>query len=137
MALGHVAIMQAGGIAADEAIITAATPMMRFDADPIPDSDFIDRLAKGHHRPGPFMSRRECTIGWGQREVSVIDLQVGATCPTHCDLDQHFARARPRHGAIDLANVLRTEEDRRPHRVRNRLLGRSGIECHCHNVLRI
>jgi hypothetical protein len=69
--------------------------------------------------------------------MSIIDLQVGATGPTHRDRDQHFPRARLGHGTLDLPNVLWTKEDRRSHPVGKRFLGQWRLDRYWHDVLRI
>ena len=62
MPLARVAIMQTGRVSAEEAIVTAATAMMRFNTHSIPHGDFVHRLAKGHDRPSPLMSGGKCAI---------------------------------------------------------------------------
>src|SRR5215831_7225814 len=106
---------------------------MRFNTDPVAYNELIHGLTQGYNGPGPLMSRRKRAIRQGKRKMPIIDLEVGATGPTHSDLYQHLARARLRHRSIDHTDVLWSKEDSRAHRLRDRTLLHNGRECQCHS----
>ena len=97
MSLVRVAIIETRGVLADETVVTPTAPVMRFNTDPVAHGEFIHGLTQGHDGPSPLVSRRKGAKRQGQREVPVVDLEVGATGPTHGHLYQHLARARLRY----------------------------------------
>src|SRR5262245_30327451 len=97
MSLGGVAIMQTRGVLADETVITPTAPVVRFNTGPVADGELIHGLAKGHDGPGPLVPGRKGAIRQGEREMSIVDLEVGATGSAHGNLHQHLARPRLRH----------------------------------------
>ena len=122
MALLGIAIVQAGGIFANETVITPAAAVMRFNTDPVTHGEFIDGLPQGHHSPRPLVPGRKGAIGQGERKMPVVDLEIAAAGPTHSHFHQDLARTGLRHGAIDHANVPRAKEYSRTHCLRNGVL---------------
>src|SRR5262249_15133435 len=137
MALLRIAIMQAGGVFANQTVITPAAAVMRFNTDPVPHGEFIDCLAQGHHSSRPLMPRRKGPKGQGKRKMPIVDLEITTAGPTHRHFYQHFARTGPPDGTIDHADVPRAEEYSRTHRLRNGILLYARREGQRHAVLRM
>ena len=60
-ALLRIAIVQAGGVFANQTVITPAAAVMRFNTDAVTHGKLIDGLAQGHHSARPLMPRRKGT----------------------------------------------------------------------------
>ena len=115
MAFGDVAVVQTGGVHAEDAIFATATAFVGLDGDAVPDSQLVDVWAEGHHGAGPFVTWRELSEWRLCRKRMRLNLEVGSTRAAHGDFDEHFATARRRHGLVDHAEVVRPEQDRGPH----------------------
>ena len=137
MAFLRIAIMQAGGVFADETVITPAAAVMRFNTDAVTHGELIDGLAQGHHSARPLMPRRKGTKRQSEWEMPVVDLEIAATGPTHRHFYQHLARTGLRYGTIDHADVPRAKEYSRTHGLRNAVLLDASRECQRHAVLRM
>ena len=129
--------MQAGGVFADETVITPTAAVMCFNTDPVTHSEFIDGLTQGHYSPRPLVPRRKGTKRQGEWKMPIVNLEIAATGPTHRHFDQHFARTGLRDGAIDDADVARAKEYSRTHGLRNGVLLYASRECQRHAVLRM
>src|SRR5215470_19701240 len=137
MALLGIAIVQAGGVFANETVITPAAAMVRFNTDPVTHSKFIDRLPQGYHSAGPLVPGRKGAIGESERKMSVVELEIASTGPTHGHFHQDLTRTELRHRAIDDADVARAKEYSRTHCLRNGVLLYTSRECQRHAVLRM
>src|SRR5262249_43645796 len=116
------AVVQAGGVFANETVITPAAAVMRLNTDPVTHGEFIDGFSQGHHRPRPLVPGRKGAIGEGERKMSVVDFEIAPAGPAHGYFHQDLARTGLRHGAIDDADVARAKEYSRTHCLRNCVL---------------
>ena len=93
---------------------------MCFNTDPITHGELIHRLTHSHNGPGPLVPRRKGTKRQGERKMSIVNLQIGATGSTHRHLHQHLARAGLWYRAMDHADVPWPKEYSGTHGLRNR-----------------
>ena len=129
--------MQAGGIFADETVITPAAAVMCFNTDSITHNEFINGLTQSHDSPCPLVPGCKGTKRQGERKMPIVDLEIAATGPTHRHFDQHFAKTGLWDGAIDHTDVARAKEYSRTHALRNGVLLDASRECQRHAVLRM
>ncbi len=113
-----VAVVQAGGVLPDQAVIAAAAAVVSLDAHFVAHGEVIDRIAEGDHGTGPLVARGELPEGRGLREVAVEDFEVRAAGAAHRDLYQHLVATGPGDRLVYHPNVLGAEQHRRPHALR-------------------
>ena len=96
MAFGSVAVIQARGVHAEQAVVAAATAFVGFDGYPVARREFVDVLAEGDHGAGPLVAGCELAERRLRRVGLGLDLEIGAAHAAHRDFDEHLAWAR--HG---------------------------------------
>ena len=94
MAARQVAEVEAGGVHPEDAVLTATTPFVGVDGDPVADRELVDARAEGRDRTGPLVARGERAVrraAWSGRAIHPADVRPAGAA--HRDLDEHLALA--------------------------------------------
>src|SRR5438105_1881885 len=101
MPLGDTPEVQASGVHAEYAILTASTTMVRFDRNAIADVQFVNCWSERDDGAGPFMPRRELAIRWLMWKWVRLNFQIGTARAAHRHFDQYFTWSGLRDGFVD------------------------------------
>src|SRR5207244_11729962 len=83
-----VAVVQAGGVEAADAVLAAPATHVRLDDDAIAHLELVHGPADGDDVAGVFVAEDELTVGRHAGHAVVADLQIGAADSAGADADQ-------------------------------------------------
>src|SRR5436305_11647113 len=101
-----ISVIQARGVHALAAALTAATPRMHLDRDAVADLKLVDGRAELDDRTHILVARREAAIEWQlainhRRHAVADDLDVRRAHRDRIDPHQHLGPARLGHRLLD------------------------------------
>ena len=96
VALGQVAVVQARGVPALDAVLAALAALVHLDGHAVADLELVHARPQRRHRSRILVAHDELARGLAQ-ELPVQDLHVGPADGRDVDLEQHLARPRLGH----------------------------------------
>ena len=115
VALGDVAVVEAGRVPALDAVLAAVAALVHLDGNAVTDPELVDAGPEGGDRPGVLVAHHELA-GRLTLERPVQHLHVRAADRGDLDLQEHFARAGLGAGPGLDAQVVGAVENRGFHR---------------------
>ena len=110
-----IAVIQAGGIPAFDAILAAITTLVHFDGDPLPDVKLVDPGSQRRDGAGVLVAHDEFPGGLSLQR-SVQDFNVGSADRGNLHLQEDLAKPWLRYRSLLHPHIIGVVEHRRRHR---------------------